>query len=88
MPKRKSFFYVIGRMDEHKLATKEFELARQRKVSERVERGFIKTYRPVMDERPYRIFSHMTDYRRWCNHQLPSWLGYGKTSPRILKSNS
>ena len=88
MPKRKGFFYVIGRVDEERLALKEFELALQRKVAERVERGFIKTYRPVMDDRPYRIFSHMKDYHQWCNHHLPSWLGYGKTSPRILKSKS
>lgn len=88
MPKKKGFFYVIGKTDEDELVTKEFELALQRKVAERVERGFVRTYRPVMDDRPYRIFSHMSDYCQWCERHLPRWLGYGKTSPRILKSKS
>lgn len=88
MPQRKDFFYVIGRTDERRLAIKEFELALRRKVAERIERGFVKTYRPVMDDQPYRIFSDMRDYHQWCESRLPSWLGYGKTSSRILKSNS
>lgn len=88
MPKKKGFFYRIGKTDEDELMMKEFELSLQRKVPERVERGFIRTYRPVMDDRPYRIFSQMRDYHQWCDRRLPRWLGYGKTTSRVLKSKS
>ncbi len=40
--------------------------------------AFIKTYRPVLDDEPFRAFATMEDYRRWCESQLPDWLGYGR----------
>jgi hypothetical protein len=39
--------------------------------------AFIHTYKPVIDDEPFRAFESMDDYRRWCAG-LPSWLGYGR----------
>jgi len=41
--------------------------------------AFIKTYKPVLDDAPYRSFETMEDYRRWCEANLPDWLGYGRS---------
>ena len=27
---------------------------------------------------PFRAFATMADYRRWCEENLPDWLGYGR----------
>jgi hypothetical protein len=43
--------------------------------------AFIKTYRPVLDDAPYRSFDTMQDYRDWCEQNLPSWLGFGRAEP-------
>ena len=40
--------------------------------------AFIKTYKPVLDDATYRSFDTMEDYRRWCEGNLPDWLGYGR----------
>jgi hypothetical protein len=56
----------------------EFEAAARRPLKERFRYAFIKTYKPVMDDAPYRIFDSMADYRKWCEENLPSWLGYGR----------
>lgn len=78
-----SLFYYVGKWNEGDMLKKEFELALKRKVRERLQRGFIKTHKPVMDDVPYRIFDRMRDYKHWCEQQLPSWLGYGKTRSRL-----
>jgi hypothetical protein len=54
----------------------EFEAAARRPFAERFRYAFIKTYKPVMDDAPYRVFDTTADYRRWCEENLPSWLGY------------
>ena len=41
--------------------------------------AFIKTYKPILDDAPYRSFDTMADYRDWCQKNLPDWLGYGRT---------
>jgi hypothetical protein len=33
----------------------------------------------VLDDAPYRAFDTMADYRAWCERELPTWLGYGRT---------
>ncbi|MBI2928849.1 MAG: hypothetical protein HYY24_24565 [Verrucomicrobia bacterium] len=38
--------------------------------------GFARTYKPVLDDAPYRIFATMADYRAWCEDNLPRYLGY------------
>ncbi len=40
--------------------------------------AFIRTYKPVLDDAPYRSFETMSEYRQWCQDNLPDWLGYGR----------
>ena len=56
----------------------EFEAAARRPLETRMRYAFIKTYKPVLDDATYRSFDTMEDYRRWCEENLPSWLGYGR----------
>jgi hypothetical protein len=56
----------------------EFEAASRRPLRLRFRYAFIKTYRPVLDDEPFRAFETMADYRRWCEAALPRWLGYGR----------
>jgi hypothetical protein len=55
----------------------EFEAAARRPLRQRMKYAFIKTYKPVMDDARFRAFDTMADYRRWCDENLPDWLGYG-----------
>ena len=54
----------------------EFEAASRRPLETRLRYAFIRTYKPVMDDSRYRSFQTMEEYRRWCNENLPEWLGY------------
>ena len=54
-----------------------FEFYSRLTVEQRIERGFIRTYRPVLDDVPYRCFDTMADYKKWCNECLPAFLGMG-----------
>jgi hypothetical protein len=54
----------------------EFEAAARRPLPVRWRYAFIHTYKPVLDDASYRSFDSMKEYRRWCNENLPSWLGY------------
>ena len=67
-------------VDSQELAAwiEEFEAAAKRPLPLRVRYAFIKTYRPVLDDEPFRAFDRMADYRAWCESALPSWLGYGR----------
>jgi hypothetical protein len=56
----------------------EFEAAARRPLAQRMKYAFIHTYKPVLDDADYRSFDSMEDYRRWCQANLPSWLGYGR----------
>ena len=56
----------------------EFEAAARRPLPVRFRYSFIRTYKSVLDDAPYRSFDTMADYRRWCGENLPSWLGYGR----------
>ena len=56
----------------------EFEAAARRPLEIRMRYAFIKTYKPILDDASYRSFDTMEDYRRWCEANLPSWLGYGR----------
>jgi hypothetical protein len=56
----------------------EFEAAARRPLPLRFRYAFIKTYKPVLDDAPFRAFDTMEDYRRWCEESLPDWLGYGR----------
>ena len=54
----------------------EFEANARRPLKTRMRYAFIRTYKPVLDDARYRSFDTMADYRRWCNENLPEWLGY------------
>ncbi len=56
----------------------EFAAAARRPLAVRLRYAFVRTYKPVLDDAPYRSFQTMADYRLWCETQLPSWLGYGR----------
>jgi hypothetical protein len=56
----------------------EFEAAARRPLDQRINYGFVKTYKPVLDDADYRSFESTAEYRRWCEENLPSWLGYGR----------
>lgn len=55
----------------------DFEAAQKRPLDEHLRRSRIKTYKPVLDDRPWRTFKTTAEYRQWCNDELPAWLGYG-----------
>ena len=55
---------------------RDFEAALRRPLRDRFDLAFIRTPHPVIDDEPYRVFSTMEEYRRWCRSALPSWLGY------------
>jgi len=56
----------------------EFEAAARRPLKVRLDYSFIKTYKPVMDDATFRSFDTMEEYRRWCEENLPRWLGYAR----------
>ncbi len=56
----------------------DFEAAARRPLPVRLRYAFIRTHKPVLDDAEYRSFERMEDYRRWCETELPSWLGYGR----------
>lgn len=56
----------------------EFEAAAKRPLEQRMRYAFNKTYKPVLDDAPFRAFGTMAEYRAWCEANLPSWLGYGR----------
>ena len=65
-------------MEDRDQLWREFEAMAKRPLSQRINYGFIKTYKPVLDDAPYRSFESMEEYRQWCEANVPSWLGYGR----------
>lgn len=59
-------------MSEREDFWREFEAMAKRPLKDRINYGFIKTYRPVLDDQPYRSFESMEEYRQWCEENLPS----------------
>ena len=57
----------------------DFEAAARRTLRQRMDYAFVHTYKPVLDDAPFRAFETMDAYRSWCEANLPSWLGYGRT---------
>lgn len=55
----------------------EFDAAARRPLVTRMRYAFIRTYKPVLDDAPYRSFDSMEEYRAWCRDNLPDWLGFG-----------
>lgn len=65
-------------LDEHPEWLAEFEAAARRPLATRLKYAFVRTYKPVLDDAKFRSFDTMEDYRKWCEENLPSWLGYGR----------
>lgn len=42
----------------------------------RMKYGWAYTYKPVLDDAPYRIFNSTAEYREWCQQHLPFYLGF------------
>ena len=57
---------------------REFDAAASRPLQQRFKYAFIRTYKPVLDDAPFRAFATTREYREWCERNLPSWLGYGR----------
>jgi hypothetical protein len=57
---------------------RDFEAAARRPLEQRMHYAFIKTYKPVLDDARFRSFETTDAYRRWCEENLPDWLGYGR----------
>lgn len=57
----------------------EFAAAARRPLRTRCRYAFVRTYKPVLDDARFRSFETMSAYREWCEANLPSWLGYGRT---------
>jgi hypothetical protein len=55
---------------------KEFEAAAKRPLEQRMRYAFIHTYKPVLDDAPFRAFDTMEEYRQWCEKNFPDWFGY------------
>jgi len=56
----------------------EFEAAARRPLETRIRYSFIHTYKPVLDDASFRSFDTTEEYRRWCEANVPDWLGYGR----------
>ena len=56
----------------------EFEAAARRPLRLRLRYAFIHTYKPVLDDARFRSFATTAEYRKWCEDNLPEWLGYGR----------
>lgn len=67
-----------GRVEIPREWLEEFEAAARRPLATRMRYAFIRTYKPVLDDAPYRSSDTMEEYRRWCEANLPDWLGYGR----------
>ena len=56
----------------------DFEAAERRPLRQRMRYAFIHTHKPGLDDAPFRAFDTTAEYRTWCEHNLPDWLGYGR----------
>ena len=56
----------------------DFAAAAGRPLEVRFKYAFIHTYKPVLDDSPFRSFDTLREYRNWCEANLPDWLGYGR----------
>ena len=56
----------------------DFEAAARRPLRTRMRYAFIHTYKPVLDDAPFRSWDSTAQYRQWCERNLPDWPGYGR----------
>jgi hypothetical protein len=51
-----------------------------RPLALRLKYGFCRTYKPVLDDAPWRAFNTLAEYRAWCEEKLPAYLGFKRAS--------
>ena len=51
-----------------------------RPLATRIKYGFARTYKPVLDDAPWRVFDSMAAYRQWCEAELPDYLGFKRAA--------
>ena len=61
---------------EAQLFKEQCERHMKRSVEDRMRFGFYRSYKPVLDDATYRSFETMAEYRKWCDENLPRYLGY------------
>lgn len=61
----------------------DFEAVRSRPFEQHLANSFFRTYKPVLDDEPWRAFNTMQEYRDWCEHNVPAWLGYGREASDV-----
>ena len=68
--------------DEQTLAQFREQCRRQmeRPLVLRLKYGFCRTYKPVLDDAPWRAFHSTAEYRAWCEKNLPGYLGFKRPS--------
>ncbi len=69
----------MARSETEELAARysEFEHSFSRSVEERLEHGFVHTFKPGLDDGPpMRSWATLEEYRHWCEENLEPWLGY------------
>jgi len=54
----------------------------ERDVPTRIKYGFCHVHKPVLDDAGFRAFATMAEYRRWCEDNLPEYLGYRRATAR------
>ncbi len=54
----------------------------KRTLDQRIKYGFFRSYKPIDDDEPVRVFEKMKDYRKWADENLPRYLGYKLVMPK------
>lgn len=71
-------FFKMADLKEDEIKEWNDKCSRQikRLLKERMDYGFVWTYKPIMDDAKSRVFNSTKEYREWCNKNLPSYLKY------------
>ncbi len=52
----------------------------ERPLALRIQYGFYRLHKPVLDDAPWRSFNSLAEYRAWCEASLPEYLGYRRAA--------
>ena len=74
----KQLAYKIGKLSEQEQWEFDCYDSLSRKIEERILLGFVLMKLPYFDEKPYRIFNTMKEYKEWLNKEIPRYLGYNQ----------
>lgn len=48
----------------------------KRSLKDRINYGFVYTYKKILDDVPFRVFNSIKEYKKWGDKNLPAYLGY------------